>query len=89
MEFKKYSTIENSYQQDFIASIVAQGFGNLEYIVQEKVHGANLCFITDGSQIRLTSRTGLLDDEEKFFRSNLVLERYRERIIALSNEATR
>jgi hypothetical protein len=26
MEFKKYNSIENSYQDDFISSIIEQGF---------------------------------------------------------------
>lgn len=36
MEFKKYNSIENSYQKDFIDSIIDQGFGDLDYVVQEK-----------------------------------------------------
>ena len=51
MDFRKYNSIENSYQLDFINAINEQGFQNQEYIVQEKVHGANICFITDGNQI--------------------------------------
>lgn len=47
MEFKKYNSIENSYQDDLISSIIEQGFGDLEFVVQEKVHGANLSFITE------------------------------------------
>ena len=38
MEFKKYNSIENSYQDDFLSSIIEQGFGEQEYLVQEKVH---------------------------------------------------
>lgn len=33
MEFKKYNSIENSYQSDFINSIIEQGFAELEYVV--------------------------------------------------------
>ena len=56
MEFKKYNSIENSYQDDFISSIIEQGFGDLEYVVQEKIHGANLSFITDGKSILSAKR---------------------------------
>jgi hypothetical protein len=34
MEFKKYNSIENSYQDAFLSSIIEQGFGNQEYLVQ-------------------------------------------------------
>ena len=46
MEYKKYNTIENSYQEDFIKSIIEQNLNNGDFVVQEKVHGANLSFIT-------------------------------------------
>lgn len=62
MEFKKYNSIENSYQDDFISSIIEQGFGDLEYVVQEKVHGANLSFITDGHKILSAKRTELINE---------------------------
>ena len=83
MEFKKYNSIENSYQDDFLSSIIGQGFGNLEYLVQEKVHGANLSFITDGQQILSAKRTELILDNEDFYNFKLVLEKYRVRIFAL------
>lgn len=83
MEFKKYNSIENSYQDDFLSSIIGQGFGNLEYLVQEKVHGANLSFITDGQQILLAKRTELIVDNEDFYNAGFVLEKYKDKILAL------
>lgn len=83
MNFKKYNTIENSFQQKFISAIMKQGFGDLEYVVQEKVHGANLCFITDGQTILTARRNELILDDEIFYNSNLVLEKYQSKIFEL------
>lgn len=86
MEFKKYNSLENSYQNEFISSIIEQGFGELEYVVQEKVHGANLSFITDGQKIVSAKRTELVLDNEEFFNSKIVLENYKDRIFSLFKE---
>ena len=83
MKFKKYNSIENSYQDGFLSSIIEQGFGEQEYHVQEKVHGANLSFITDGQQILSAKRTELILDNEDFYNSKLVLEKYKNKILAL------
>lgn len=83
MEFKKYNSIENAYQDEFISSIIDQGFGNLTYVVQEKVHGANLSFITDGQNILTTKRTELILDSEEFYNSKLVLANYKDKILNL------
>lgn len=83
MEFKKYNSIENSYQEDFILALSEQGFDELEYIVQEKVHGANLSFITDGQTIMSAKRTELILDTEPFFNSQLVQEKYSGNIISM------
>jgi Rnl2 family RNA ligase len=83
MKFKKYNTIENSYQQEFISDIMTQGLGNLDYVVQEKVHGANLCFITDGETILTARRNELILADEVFYNAHLVLEHYQSRIFEL------
>lgn len=83
MEFKKYNSIENSYQDDFISSIIEQGFGDLTYVVQEKVHGANLSFITDGQNILSAKRTELILDSEEFYNSKFVLANYKDKILNL------
>ena len=49
LEFKKYSSIENSFNREFMERIVAEMPTDLEYVVQEKVHGANTSFLCDGS----------------------------------------
>ncbi|MGY0427223.1 MAG: RNA ligase family protein [Polaribacter sp.] len=76
MEFKKFNSIENSCQLDFIKSIHCNGFGKKEYIVQEKVHGANFSFITNGKETVTAKRTGLIGENENFYNSKTVQERY-------------
>lgn len=83
MIFKKYNSIENSHQDDFLKAIREQGFGNQEYIVQEKVHGANLSFVTDGQQLLSAKRTEPILDGEDFFNSKIVSEKYKDKILAL------
>lgn len=86
MKFKKYNSIENSYQEDFIQSIIEQGFGELEYLVQEKVHGANLSFITDGQSILCAKRTELISEDEQFFNAQLLQKQYNDKILKVFQE---
>jgi Rnl2 family RNA ligase len=86
MEFRKYNSVENSYQNDFISAIIEQGFGDLDYVVQEKIHGANLSFITDGQNILSAKRTELILDNEAFFNAKLVQEKYTDKIFNLFKE---
>ena len=73
--FRKYNTIENTYRKEFLERIKNQGFGDEEYVVQEKVHGANLSFITrDGKNFYVAKRTGLIEDGEKFYNYEKVFE---------------
>lgn len=86
MEFRKYNSIENSYQEKYLELIVSQGYGEMEYIVQEKVHGANLSFITNGEDILTAKRTEILADSESFYNVKDVREKYREQILSLFRE---
>lgn len=83
MLFNKYNSIENSYQEDFIKSIQEQGYAERDYIVQEKVHGANLSFITDGNTLVIAKRTGLIAPDESLYNAQLVQGNYQERVLAL------
>lgn len=85
MKFKKYNSIENSYQLDFLTEIKEQGFYDQEFIVQEKVHGANICFITDGKEIQSAKRTELIFNKEDFYNSKSVQNKYESKIIELFN----
>lgn len=83
MIFKTYNSIENAYQARVIEQIRIQGFGDEVFIVQEKVHGANFSFFTDGKEIKIAKRTAFIEKDEKFFNAHQMLERYRKNVMAV------
>ncbi len=83
MEFKKFNSIENSYQSDFIKSIYDNGFGEEKFVVQEKIHGANFSFITNGKEIITAKRTELIEENENFYNSLKIKKKYESKLIAL------
>ncbi|MBD3904895.1 RNA ligase, Rnl2 family [Chryseobacterium sp. Ch-15] len=83
MIFKTYNSIENAYQTRTIDQIRMQGFGDEVFIVQEKVHGANFSFFTDGKEIKIAKRTAFIEKDEKFYNAHQMLERYRKNVIDL------
>ena len=80
VEFKKYTSIENSFNDEFIQQIKAEGMDKIAYVVQDKVHGANCCFITDGATVTFAKRTAPVEPGEKFYDYEELLERYKERV---------
>lgn len=81
MIFKKYNSIENAYQTRVIDQIKLQGFGKEIFILQEKVHGANFSFFTDGKEIKIAKRTAFIEKAEKFYNAHQILERYRKNVM--------
>lgn len=72
--FKKYNTIENTYREEFLERIKGHGFGEDKFVVQEKVHGANLSYwTTDGIHFYSAKRTAALAEDEKFYNHEKVL----------------
>jgi Rnl2 family RNA ligase len=82
-DFKKYTTVENTYDRDLMEQVRLEGFGDRTFVVQEKVHGSNCCFVTDGQNLRFAKRTGLVEAGEKFYDYEELLARYRDRIVSL------
>lgn len=73
--FKKYTSIENTYREEFLDRIKGHGFWNEEFIVQEKVHGANLSYwTTDGEHFFSAKRTAQIESDEKFYNQELILK---------------
>ena len=84
-EFKKFPSLENTYQTKPIQIAEELGLDKQQYIVTEKVHGANFSFhISMGSnlhvEIKCAKRSGWIEDDEKFFNYKPVLEKYRTRL---------
>ncbi|MGN0281632.1 MAG: RNA ligase family protein [Prevotella sp.] len=83
IRFKKYSSIENSFNAEFMDKVKAEMPSDLMYVVQEKVHGANTSFLCDGNDVCFAKRTSVLADDEKFYDYEQILAEYRERVMAL------
>ena len=83
IRFKKYSSIENSFDAEFMDKVRAEMPSDLKYVVQEKVHGANTSFLCDGNDVCFAKRTAVLADNEKFYDYEQILADYRERVMAL------
>lgn len=83
LEFKKYSSIENSYNREFVERVMAEMPTDLAYVVQEKVHGSNASFLCDGQEVQFAKRTSVVSKEEKFYNYEELLEAYSERVILL------
>lgn len=83
LEFKKYSSIENSFSTDFMKRVEEEMPADLEYVVQEKVHGANTSFLCNGNEVQFAKRTSVLAEDEKFYEYPELVEAYRERVLSL------
>jgi Rnl2 family RNA ligase len=83
ISFEKYNSIKNTFDKEFVTKIKLEGFGNAQFVVQEKVHGANFCFATDGESIIVGKRTGFVEPDEIFYGYEDLLVRYKKQVIEL------
>jgi Rnl2 family RNA ligase len=83
MEFKKYNSIENAYQKGVLEQIIIHGFDKETYVVQEKVHGANFSFFTDGKVVKIAKRTDFVQENETFYNAQKVAEKYHDKVLQL------
>lgn len=87
IRFKKYSSIENSFDAEFMEKVRAEMPSDLKYVVQEKVHGANTSFLCDGNDVCFAKRTAVLADNEKFYDYEQILAEYRDRVLIMNKNA--
>ncbi len=80
MQFKKFSSIENSYRDQFIEMIKANHLDGGEWVVTEKVHGGQLSIYYDGSELKASSRTMFLEGDADFYNYQKVLAENEEKI---------
>lgn len=85
LKFKKYSSIENAITREFMERVRAEMPADLEWVVQEKVHGSNTSFLCDGLDVKFAKRTSVLADDEKFYDFQSLVETYKSRVISLFN----
>lgn len=67
MDHIKYSSIENTYRQQFIDLIKEDGLDSGEWVVTEKIHGGQFSIYYDGKEIKASTRTTFLTDDIDFF----------------------
>lgn len=81
-EFTKFPSLENTYRQKEIDKVVMMEIKD-QWIVTEKVHGANFSFWvyknveTKEIDIKCAKRSGWIEEGEKFFNYKSALEKYR------------
>jgi Rnl2 family RNA ligase len=73
MKHIQYSSIENTYREQFLDLIKEDGKDGGEWVVTEKVHGGQLSIYYDGSEIKASTRTAFLTDDIDFFNWQKVL----------------
>lgn len=83
IQFKKYSSIDNAITRDFMERVWAEMPEDLEWVVQEKVHGANTSFLCDGEDVKFAKRTSVLSEDDKFYDFQSMLEAYKPRVLSL------
>tara|TARA_Y100001973_G_scaffold33065_1_gene49756 strand:+ start:11638 stop:12582 length:945 start_codon:yes stop_codon:yes gene_type:complete len=59
MEFRKFNSLENSYNGKLINAVQEQITG--KWVVTEKVDGANFAFYADGKDVKVASRNRFVD----------------------------
>ncbi len=78
--FKKYNSIENTYREKQIEQVYFHEYHKENYVVQEKVHGANFSFITNGTNIEVAKRSGIIVKDENFNNYEYVLNKYEKAV---------
>ncbi len=80
--FKKYHSIENSYQQKNIDNWLRRypQLAMEQYILMEKIHGANISFYFEKDKFEVARRTAIIEPNEKFYNIWGVIPEYRKYI---------
>ncbi len=82
-KFLKYPSILHIDSEKEIQSVYEQNFDKGIFYVQEKVHGANFSFWTDGKIIKPAKRTDFLKPDEKFFNFQKIIKKYNNQVLGL------
>ena len=83
MAFKKYVSIENSYQKKTINKIIESGLSGGDWVVTEKIHGANFGLRVEGAVITMQKRTSDLKLTDNFYNSDSVYKKHSDHILSL------
>jgi Rnl2 family RNA ligase len=81
--FQGYEKISASTRDWLLGEDDHRRLGRCAWVVTEKIHGANFCFLLEAGQIRCAKRKALLEPSEAFFNHHVVLERLRPALLRL------
>lgn len=81
LEFVKFPSLENHYREGTVHRARELGLENVQYLVTEKVHGANFSFhvkVEDGRalEVKAGKRTGFIEEDESFYGCRPVIDKY-------------
>lgn len=82
INFTAYEKIANSATHWQIDESSSRLFSKTDWVVTEKLHGANFCVMTDGVILRCAKRKRLLDEGERFFHHHTMLKRIQKQVKA-------
>lgn len=83
--FKRYGSIENSYRQKITDLMFQEHSEGVEYVVLEKIHGANFSFYITQNDIKCAKRSGYLSEDDSFFNFQNTLSKHKENLFKLFN----
>lgn len=86
MNWKKYTSIDNSYRDKTVNMIRMSPFIEEEFCCTEKVHGSNFSFVYDGVELRTAKKSSLLSDDANFFNQHILRDKYKDSIISIYND---
>jgi len=81
MEFKRYPSIENSYQIKTVSHIIESEKSKQDWVVHEKIHGANFALYFNGTEAKAAKRNSFLEGGENFYSANKILDKYKEKLV--------
>lgn len=83
MIFKSYHKIEEDFKRFNLSVEDNRLLNKIDWVVTEKIHGANFSVITNGNYIRYTKRKELLEDQDDFFGYKQPLQKLELNFLAL------
>ena len=85
--FRKYPSIDQSYNKRTIKEIGKFGFDIGDWVVTNKVHGANFSIWCDGENIVCGKRKSFISDDDNFYGYKEVVKDYKDRIINITRKS--
>ena len=84
MEFRKFSSLENTYRTNLLEKIQYEGKDVGLWMATEKLHGANFSFWCDGTEVKVASRTQFVDGT--FYNCQAVINKHAQSILDTHND---